>query len=234
MNVMSAWLVHLYTASGAVAAFFGITAVIAGRYRDAFLWMVVATIIDATDGVLARMAQVERRLPTVDGRRLDDIVDYLTFVVLPVLLLYHSGSLPNGWAGLVAAAVLLGSGLGFAATDAKTDDHYFTGFPSYWNIVALYLYALRLAPVMNGIVLMVLSAMVFWRLRYVYPTRTPLLRRTTLVLGAVWGVMIVAIVLTLPDVPAPLLLGSLFYPVYYTVLSIIVNVSATDATRGHA
>jgi phosphatidylcholine synthase len=231
MNVFSAWLVHLYTATGAVAAFFGTTAVVAGRYREAFLWMVGATIVDATDGVLARAAKVEQRLPTVDGRRLDDIVDYLTFVFLPVVFLYHSGSLPDGWAGLVASAVLLSSALGFAAADAKTDDHYFTGFPSYWNIVALYLYAMRVSPVTNGIVLLGLSAMVFWRVRYVYPTRTPLLRRTTLGLGIVWGMMILAMVLTLPNVPTWLLASSFFFPVYYTALSIVVNVA--DA-RGQA
>lgn len=231
MNVFSAWLVHLYTASGAVAAFFGTTAVVAGRYREAFLWMVGATIVDATDGLLARAGRVAEHLPGIDGRRLDDIVDYLTFVFLPVALLSHSGSLPDGWAGLVASAVLLSSALGFAAADAKTDDHYFTGFPSYWNIVALYLYAMRLSPTTNGIILLILSAMVFWRVRYVYPTRTPLLRRTTLVLGILWGMMVVAMVLTLPNVPSLLLIGSLFFPVYYTGLSIAVNVGAS---RGHA
>jgi len=223
MNVFSAWLVHLYTATGAVAAFFGTTAVVAGRYREALLWMVGATVIDATDGLLARAGRVEERLPSVDGRRLDDIVDYLTFVFLPVIFLFHAGLLPAGWSGLVASAVLLSSALGFAAADAKTDDHYFTGFPSYWNIVALYLYAMRLSALTNGILLLLLSAMVFWRVRYVYPTRTPLLRRTTLVLGTVWGMMVVAIVLMLPNVPPLLLIGSLFFPVYYIGLSIAVN-----------
>ena len=224
MNVFSAWLVHLYTATGAVAAFFGTTAVVAGRYREALLWMVGATVIDATDGLLARAGRVEERLPSVDGRRLDDIVDYLTFVFLPVIFLFHAGLLPAGWSGLVASAVLLSSALGFAAADAKTDDHYFTGFPSYWNIVALYLYAMRLSALTHGILLLLLSAMVFWRVRYVYPTRTPLLRRTTLVLGTVWGMMVVAIVLMLPNVPPLLLIGSLFFPVYYIGLSIAVNV----------
>jgi phosphatidylcholine synthase len=229
MNVFSAWLVHLYTASGAVAGFFGVTAVFAGRYREAFLWMVGATIVDATDGLLARGAKVEQRLPAVDGRRLDDIVDYVTFVFLPVAFLYHSGSLPPGWGWLVASAVLASSAIGFAATDAKTDDHYFTGFPSYWNIVALYLHVMEVSPVTNGLVLLTLSAMVFWRVRYVYPTRTPLLRRTTLVLGTAWGIMVLAMVLALPNVPPLLLIGSLFFPVYYTGLSIAVNAGAGRA-----
>jgi phosphatidylcholine synthase len=223
MNVFSAWLVHLYTASGAIAAFFGITAVFGGQYREAFLWMVAATAVDATDGPLARAVGVARHVPTIDGQRLDDIVDYLTFVFLPVALLYHARLLPAGWAGAVASAVLVSSALGFAANDAKTTDHYFTGFPSYWNIVALYLYVMALSPATNAAVLLVLSAMVFWRVRYVYPTRTPVLRRTTLVLGSVWGMMVLAMVLLLPNVPTMLLAASLFFPVYYVGLSIALQ-----------
>src|SRR5215217_5208596 len=75
-----AWLVHLYTATGVLAAFFGTLAVIDGRYRDSFLWMIAATLVDASDGVFARLGHVKDVLPGFDGARLDDIVDYLTFV----------------------------------------------------------------------------------------------------------------------------------------------------------
>ena len=77
-----------------LAAFFGTLAVVDGRYRDSFLWMIAATLVDATDGVFARYARVKDVLPGFDGARLDDIVDYLTFVFLPVLLLYYAGDLP--------------------------------------------------------------------------------------------------------------------------------------------
>jgi len=223
MNLFSAWLVHLYTASGAVVAFFGTIAVFGGRYREAFLWMVGATLVDATDGVLARMARVNERLPTIDGARLDDIVDYLTFVFLPVVLLYHSGALPVGWGAAVASTILLSSVYGFAAADAKTDDHFFTGFPSYWNIVALYLHIGAWSPVVNAAVLLGLSALVFWRIRYVYPSRTPVLRELTIGLGVVWGLMVVVMILALPAVPRVLFIGSFFFPVYYIVLSIALH-----------
>lgn len=218
-SVPVAWSVHFYTALGTVAAFLGTLAVIDGRYRAAFGWMIVATLIDATDGVFARMARVKELVPGFDGTLLDDIVDYLTFVFLPVLLLYHAGNLPEGWGILVASAVLLSSGYGFASTDAKTDDHFFTGFPSYWNIVALYLHAAALPPVVNAAILVFLVLMVFVRIGYVYPSRTPILQGLTLVLGLVWGVMLLAIVRAIPNVPRPLLIASLFFPVYYTVLS---------------
>src|SRR5262245_14919819 len=115
----SAWGVHFYTALGAVIAFAGTIAVVEGRYRDAFLLMVAATVVDATDGVLARAARVADVIPMFDGARLDDIVDYLTFVFLPVLLLYLAGDLPSAWGTGVAAVVLLASAYGFASADAK-------------------------------------------------------------------------------------------------------------------
>jgi phosphatidylcholine synthase len=223
MNVFSAWLVHLYTASGLLAAFFGSIAVFAGRYREAFLWMAAATFVDATDGALARLVRVKERLPAFDGARLDDIVDYTTFVFLPMLLLYHSGALPAGWGAFVAGAVLISSAYGFSSVDAKSHDHFFTGFPSYWNIVALYLYIGRFQPVTNALVLLTLSALVFWRVKYVYPSRTPVLRSLTLTLAALWGMMIVAMILALPDVPPAFTLASLIFPVYYVALSFALH-----------
>ena len=218
-----AWGVHAYTAFGAVAAFLGTIAVFDERYRDAFVWMFVATFIDSSDGVLARAARVKETLPGFDGARLDDIVDYLTFVFLPILLLFRAGTLPEGWALPIVAAVLLSSAYGFASLDAKTDDYFFTGFPSYWNIVAVYLYAGGMPRTVNGLILAALSALVFVRIGYLYPSRTPVLRRLTLVLGAIWGLMVLAIIATLPQTPRPLLVASLFYPIYYAVLSLVLH-----------
>ena len=223
MNRLRAWLVHIFTASGAVAGFLGVTAVVDFRYRDAFLWMLVAMAIDATDGLLARAARVKEHLPGIDGGRIDDTVDYLTFVFLPMLLLYHSRALPAGWEIPVVSIVLVCSLYGFVAPDAKTDDHFFTGFPSYWNIVAFYLHVARLAPLVNATVLLVLSALVFWRVGYVYPSRTTTLRPLTIALGVVWALTVLAMVLMLPDVPSWLVAVSFFYPVYYIVLSAALN-----------
>jgi phosphatidylcholine synthase len=223
MNLFSAWLVHLYTASGALAAFFGTLAVFAGDYRQALLWMVAATVVDATDGLLARKVRVKERLPAFDGARLDDVIDYLTFVFLPVLFLYQSGALPDGWGGIIASVVLLSSACGFAWEDAKTNDHFFTGFPSYWNIVALYLHIAALAPVWNAMILVVLSALVFWRIGYVYPSRTPTLRGLTIGLAVCWTIVVVSMILALPRVPTVLFAASFVFPVYYTVLSFVLH-----------
>ena len=219
----AAWAVHVYTALGVVCGFGAVLAAVQVDYRRAFLWLVAATFIDATDGVLARAADVKTHAPRFDGARLDDIVDYLTYVFAPAFLMYRAGVLPETWGVAVAAIVLLSSAYGFAATDAKADDHFFTGFPSYWNIVAVYLFAAELPQAINGAFLLVLSALVFVRIGYIYPTRTPELRGLTIALGAVWASMVLAIILMMPDVPRLLLVGSLFFPVYYTVLSLVLQ-----------
>ena len=218
-----AWSVHAYTAFGTIAAFAATLAIIDERYQAAFLLMAGATVIDSTDGVLARLARVKEVTPELDGARLDDIVDYLTFVFVPVLLLYRAGDLPSQWGAAAVAGVLLSSAYGFSAADAKTDDQFFTGFPSYWNITALYLHAGGLPAGVNAAILLVLSALIFVRVGYVYPTRTPVLRGLTIALCAVWSVLILSIILALPDVPGLLLILSLFFPVYYTVLSFTLN-----------
>ena len=223
LSTAAAWAVHLYTALGTVCAFGAVLAGVQADYRLAFLWLVAATFIDATDGVLARAADVKTHVPHFDGARLDDIVDYLTYVFAPVFLMYRAGVLPETWGVAVAAIVLLSSGYGFASTDAKADDHFFTGFPSYWNIVALYLFAAELPQAANAAILLVLSALVFVRIGYVYPTRTPDLRVLTIGLGAAWALLLLAIILLMPEVPRLLLLVSLFFPVYYTVLSLVLQ-----------
>ena len=214
-----AWLVHFYTATGAVLAFAATLATFNSRFREAFLLLSVAVVVDATDGMLARQAGIPQATPRFDGARLDDIVDYLTFVFVPMLILYRAGNLPEIWGFWVVAAVLLASGYGFASLDAKTSDYFFTGFPSYWNIVALYLHAAGTPDLFNALLLLGLVVMVFVRIGYVYPSRTPVLFGLTNGLSAIWGGMMLAIVWLLPSVPGWLLIGSLFFPVYYSVLS---------------
>jgi phosphatidylcholine synthase len=217
----AAWLVHAYTAGGAVLAFAGAWAVVHGYDRLALASMFAATIVDSTDGALARFFDVKRVLPGVDGARIDDIVDYITFVFLPMLLLEAAGGLY--WSGLpVIPVVLLSSMYGFVAADAKTADA-FTGFPSYWNIIVLYLLMFHVPPGWNAVILLALSGLVFVRIGYVYPSRTPTLRRLTLTLGAAWAVMIGVIIALWPSPPRALAIASLGFPVYYFVLSLWLN-----------
>jgi phosphatidylcholine synthase len=216
---IASWLVHMYTASGAVLAFAGAWGVVHGYDRITLAAIFAAMIVDGTDGMLARRVGVKQALPEVDGARIDDIVDYITFVFLPMLLLEASGGLY--WSGLpVVAVVLLSSMYGFVAPDAKTADAFFTGFPSYWNVVVLYLLLFHVTPGWNAIILLAFSALIFVRITYVYPSRTPTLRPLTLTLSAVWAVTIAVIIARWPSPPRALAIASLVFPVYYFVLSL--------------
>ena len=223
---MAPWLVHAFTASGAVLAYLALISAVAGDFRAAMLFLVVSTVVDAVDGLLARLARVKERTPRFNGARLDDLVDYLTFVFVPAFIIHRAGLLPADPVGLiVVAAVLLSSAYGFSREDAKTTDHFFTGFPSYWNIVALYMLALRLSPPLGAAWVLGFVALVFVPIGYVYPSRTLQWRGLTVTLGIVWGLAILAIIWLLPAPPAWLVWGSFAYPVYYVALSLYLQAS---------
>jgi phosphatidylcholine synthase len=224
-----AYLVHLYTASGAVWSLLALLAVVQHDYRLALLWLALATFVDATDGALARRVQVDRHAPLISGQRLDDIVDYLSYVVVPAFLLLQADRLPPGVPGLlVASAMLLSSALGFSRQDAKTPDCFFTGFPSYWNIAALYLLVIGSSPTVNAILLVTLSVLVFVPIRYVYPSRTPTLWPLTVTFSAVWSLQVALMIWWLDAVPAWLFWSSLAFPIYYLGLSFWLSARRTQ------
>ena len=218
-----AWAVHAYTATGAVWAFLAAQAVVAETWRLVFLWLFVAVLVDSTDGWFARLAHVHERLTRFSGSKLDDIVDYLTFVFVPALIVWRGDLVPVGWVLPVAPAMLLSSAYGFASADAKTPDQFFTGFPSYWNIAVFYLFVLGLPSIYNALILLALAALVFVRIGYVYPSRTMPWRNLTLTLCVLWGVLMLVLILRLPDPPRSLAWLSLTFPIYYISLSLTLH-----------
>jgi phosphatidylcholine synthase len=217
--VIAAWLVHLYTASGAVLAFLAVRALFEHDYRTAFFWLAVQVAVDASDGWFARRARVSERIPWFSGIKLDDIIDYLTYVFVPALFVWRSLLVPDAWAVGVAAAMLLSSAYGFSRTDAKTPDHFFTGFPSYWNIVTFYLLVAKWPAPVNAAILLALAVLVFVPIRYIYPSRTSVARRLTNVFGIVWGGLMLLMLWQYPAVSRAIIIASLIFPVYYVTLS---------------
>ena len=218
-KLILAWLVHLYTASGAVLAFFSVLLIQRGDFKSAFWLNALAVMIDASDGTLARAARVKEVIPWFDGDRLEDVIDYLNYVLVPCLILFYAGLLPPDDAPWIAAAPMLASAYGFCQKQAKTDDHFFLGFPSYWNIIVFYLFVLRPPVWVNGFVILALSVLVFVPIKYIYPSRTAAFRRLTLALGAAWGVLILLAVYYLPAPPPAVVYASLVFPAYYAALS---------------
>jgi phosphatidylcholine synthase len=203
-------------------------------FRWAFGLMLAATLIDATDGTLARRVRVKEVLPGFDGRRLDDLVDFLTYTFLPLFLVWRARLLPPGQEAWLLLP-LLASAYGFCQVSAKTDDGYFLGFPSYWNLVAFYLYVLQPLPGWLALAVVVtLALLTFVPTRYLYPAQGGRLNRLTNVLGVAWAALLLAVLWELPaaapgaeappEGPARRLgLLSLSFPLYYLVVSWAVS-----------
>ena len=215
------WALHLYTASGALLGVLALKAAATGDALGSFRLMFLAIFIDGTDGMLARKLEVWKRLPQIDGRKLDDVVDYFTYVAVPIIAMVQLGMLPDNL--LVWAPPILASAFGFANVAAKTDDDYFLGFPSYWNLVGLYIYLLGWPVWANSLLILVLSALVFAPIRFVYPSKTKPFRMATLGFGAIWTLQTLALVVCPQQLPQWWLPASLLYPVYYLAVSLYLN-----------
>jgi len=221
MTRAAAWAVHGYTASGAVLGLLMVHFAYAGEVTVVLWLFLAAMVVDGSDGFLARHFDVKAQVPEIDGALLDNIVDYLTYVLAPMALLWANGYLPGGaWGGVVAAVPVFVSCYQFCRSDAKTDDHFFLGFPSYWNAVAFYVVVLELTPRTTTVVLLVLAVLVFVPVKYVYPSRTEALWWPSMAGAVAWLAAYAAIVATLPDASSVLVLASLAYVVYYVAVSL--------------
>jgi phosphatidylcholine synthase len=188
----------------------------AETYQSCFLLMLVAMVVAATDGTLARAIRIKEAVPEFDGRRLDDLVDFLLYTCLPLVLIDRAGLLPAGWRWVLLVA-LVASTYGFCQTDIKTADGAFLGFPSYWNVVAFYLYALPITGELAVGVILVLAALTFVPSRYAYPTQPGLLNRLTLVLSIPWALLVLpSLVLDWSEEASRRMVrASVLYPAFY-------------------
>lgn len=230
--MIAAWLVHLYTASGVVLAFLAARSIIEYDYRTAFFWLYLQVVVDATDGLLARRARVSERLPWFSGAKLDDLVDYLTYVFVPSLFVWRGLIVPDAWTLPVASVMLLSSAYGFSRTDSKTADHFFTGFPSYWNIVVFYLLLAKWPSEANAAILVALAALVFVPVKFVYPSRTPVWRLATNSLGSIWAAFMLLMLWQYPAVSRLTFYASLVFPAYYALLSLSLHFNMLTIRRG--
>lgn len=191
---LMAWSVHLVTASGAVFGLFALHAIHEEHWLIAFWLMGAAVIVDGIDGTLARRFGTKHLAAKVDGAMLDNIVDFLNYVIVPAFFLIEAELLPPFVRPPLAGIIALCSAYQFCQVDAKTHDHFFKGFPSYWNIVVFYLFLWQLEPFYNALILGVLCVLIFIPIKYIYPSRMEylsekqILRTGMLGLTLLWGV----------------------------------------------
>ncbi|RME74561.1 MAG: phosphatidylcholine synthase [Chloroflexi bacterium] len=222
----AAWLVHLFTASGAVFALLTFNAIHHGQYILAFWFMGAAIAIDSFDGTLARWANTKEAAAKIDGALLDNIIDYANYVLAPAFFLVVSDLLPPYTRLLGASIVVLASAYQFTQPDAKTKDHFFKGFPSYWNIVVFYLFFWQMSPLVNLTIVLLLAVLVFVPIKYVYPSRLDYLSHNLWVQWAMfiatllWGAATAALLWIYPATNRLLVALSVGYAVCYALVSI--------------
>lgn len=218
-----AWTAHLFTASGAIWGLMALVAITNQQWVLAFAWMGAAVVVDSLDGWIARRWRVREVLPEFDGALLDNMVDFLNYVFVPAFFLSQTDFLPHNLGLVGAILILLSSAYQFCQCDAKTEDHFFKGFPSYWNIMVFYIFVLSLGGWVNLSLIVLLSALVFVPVKYIYPTRTRMHQSLTISLAILWGLANVIILAQYPT-PAPwLIFVSLLFVLYYCGMSLYMT-----------
>ena len=212
----AAWGVHVFTATGIMFAFLALLAIVEYRPELALWMLAAAVIVDSLDGTLARRVNVKEHTPFLDGATLDNLIDYITWTFLPLFWAYLFLD-AHLFACIFAA---MASSLGFSRTDAKTDDLFFLGFPSYWNFLILYLYLFDVEPVWSTAIIIFCGILVFIPMKWIYPSRTPYWQRTTMVLSGAYFIMVIYMLIHLESTPLWVTTVSLFFPIYYVIASL--------------
>lgn len=187
------WLVHAFTASGACIGLLSLLAIYQHNFILALWLMGAAIVIDAVDGMFARMIKIKQAVPEIDGALLDNIVDFFNYTLVPCFFLLVTDLLPDYWRILCVMAITFSSAYQFTQVDAKTTDHFFKGFPSYWNIAIFYLFFWRMNSAANMVILMALAVLSFVPIKYVYPSRldyltnNKYLRLGMVIITVIWG-----------------------------------------------
>lgn len=221
-----AWSIHVFTACG---AFFGLMALLAiynHELLQSFWWMMAAIIIDAVDGMLARSVNIKQVVPNIDGALLDNIVDFFTYSLVPCFFLLVSDVLPPNWQILGVIVIIIASAYQFTQIDAKTSDHFFKGFPSYWNIVVFYLFFWQMNSWVNLSIVILLAVLSFVPIKYVYLsrldylTRSKSLRIAMLVATALWSLATAGLLWVYPQSNQILVFVSIGYILLYAGISL--------------
>lgn len=189
-----AWLVHGFTAMGAVLAFLALMAILEEDWALALGWLLGALAVDGVDGSLARRAHVKARAPRIDGETLDLVVDYLNYVFVPAVLIWRAELVPAPAAPWLCGLILISALYNFTRRDLKTEDNYFRGFPALWNVVAFYLFLARPGADAGAAAVCLFAALTFAPVHFVHPFRVRDYGRWLPLLACLWAAATAALI----------------------------------------
>lgn len=237
-HYLVAWAVHAFTASAACFGILTLIKIYQHDYIQALWFMAVAVVIDAVDGTLARLVRVKSVLPNIDGALLDNIVDYLNYVITPCFFLFvKPDMLPASYLLFIIIGIIITSSYQFCQADAKTPDHFFKGFPCYWNIAVFYMFIFNTTMNTNAIILTILCILIFVPIKYVYPSRLDYLTESKPLkilmhsFSLIYGISSALILWNYPYINSIWLTLSTGYVVMYLALSIYRTCSPMIKSR---
>ncbi|AWC23989.1 phosphatidylcholine/phosphatidylserine synthase [Aminobacter sp. P9b] len=181
-----AFSVHLLTASGSFLAFLSLVAASEERWTAMFWWLGLALFVDGIDGPIARKLEVKEILPTWSGELLDNIIDYVTYVLIPAFALYQSGFMGEGLSFLSGAIIVVSSAIYYADTGMKTKENFFKGFPVVWNMVVFTLFVIEPGQWVSFAVVVIAGILTFVPMNFLHPVRVVRLRNINLPITLIW------------------------------------------------
>lgn len=184
-----AFCVHLLTASGSFLAFLGVVAASEKRFVDMFWWLGLALLVDGIDGPIARKVRVKEVLPNWSGDTLDNIIDYVTYVLLPAFALYQSHMIGEPWSFVAAGLIVVSSAIYYADTGMKTDEYFFSGFPVVWNMVIFTLFVIDASEAVAFSVVIISVILTFFPIHFLHPVRVKRLRPLNLAVFLLWSLL---------------------------------------------
>ena len=182
-----AFSVHLLTASGAFLAFLSIVACAEKDFRASFFWLGMALLVDGVDGPLARKLEVKKWWPHWSGDMLDNVIDYVTFVMIPAFILYQSGIMGKYASFTAAAIIVITSAIYYADTRMKTEHYGFKGFPVCWNMVVFTLFVVSPLQLLSFLIVVLAAILTFVPVVFIHPVRVKVLRPINLAAMALWS-----------------------------------------------
>lgn len=226
-NYIAAWSVHAFTMTGLLWALLAVVALFNKDYKMMWLWLVLAMVVDAADGPMARKAKVSEVVPWFSGVMMDNVVDYLTWTFIPAVFMVMALPLGPMPLPIVAAAmVTMSSMFCYANNLMKSSDWYFVGFPAAWNVVAIILWVFHINVYLNWLVIVLFSILAVVPWKWVHPFRVKQYRQFNAVAAVVWVVTTALLVYFSPVVP-------LWVAVPWWISGIwILGVSALRSWRG--
>lgn len=228
-KICLAWSVHFFTAFGAFLGLLAVSAINAHQYTVALCYMGIAFLIDNIDGMLARLFKVNLFAYTIDGDLLDNIIGFFNYAMIPAAFILLSSLIDQPYRLLSAALICFASCYQFTQYNAYTEEYFFKGFPSYWNILVFYAYCLDLPQTITLLMIIILFIGSFMPIKCIYPSNLKYVSNNKhtqfliLLATILWNIAAGLMLFSYPKHNIFVTSYLIIYPLFYILLSLYLT-----------